>query len=153
MLPAGRASGIEKFKENRHRTSIAGLLWRTIVNLTSFLRTSAVALLVVLGVSARAETSDPCKEPREGSKDAPILSPPLAEMVTGNGRLQFYSAPDERCVMTGVFVIPKDELVAYVQTDSGWTSVVYNNPRTGNSVSGWVRSDRLKSMGTVGPRQ
>jgi hypothetical protein len=55
--------------------------------------------------------------------------------------------------MSGVFVIPKDELVAYAETDDGWSSVMYVNPRTGNTVSGWVRSARLKQTGTVGPKQ
>jgi hypothetical protein len=97
--------------------------------------------------------ADDCKEPVEGSKDAPIFSPPIAAVVTGAGRLQFYSAPNLRCVMSGVFVIPKDALVAYARTSDGWSSVMYINPRTGNDVSGWVRSDRLKQIGTVGPKQ
>jgi hypothetical protein len=55
--------------------------------------------------------------------------------------------------MSGVFVIPKDELVAYAMTSDGWWSVMYLNPRTGDDVSGWVRSDRLKQTGTMGPKQ
>jgi hypothetical protein len=54
--------------------------------------------------------------------------------------------------MKGVFVIPNDELIAYAQTNDGWSSVTYTNPRTGRDVSGWVRSTRLKETGTVGPR-
>jgi hypothetical protein len=53
-------------------------------------------------------------------------------------------------MMTGVFVIPKDELIAYAQSSDGWSSVMYSNPRNGGSVSGWVRSSRLKETGTVG---
>jgi hypothetical protein len=53
--------------------------------------------------------------------------------------------------MPGVFVIPKDELIAYAQSNDGWTSVMYLNPKTGDSVSGWVKSSRLKKTGTVGP--
>ena len=82
----------------------------------------------------------------------PIFSPPLAHVVTGSGRLQFYSAPNLRCAISGVFVIPNDKLVAYAQTDDGWSSVMYVNPRTGADVSGWVRSERLKATGTMGPR-
>ncbi len=55
--------------------------------------------------------------------------------------------------MEGVFVIPKDELIAYAQSDDGWSSVMYSNPRTGNTVSGWLKSARLKVTGTVGPKQ
>ena len=110
-------------------------------------------LLGLPGTSAFAEKPANCTEPKTGTKDVPIFSPPLAHVVTGSGRLQFYSAPNLRCVMSGVFVIPNDELVAYAQTDDGWSSVMYINPRTGADVSGWVRSERLKATGTMGPRQ
>ena len=119
-----------------------------------FLLACAICCATLLGpyaLTARAETV--CKEPETGSKEAPMLSPPTSNVVTGTGRLQFYSAPNQGCVMNGVFVIPRDRLVAYVQTDDGWASVMYMNPRTGDSVSGWVRSGRLKQTGTVGPKQ
>ncbi len=90
-----------------------------------------------------------CKEP----KDAPILSPPLANVVVGPGRVQFYSAPNIRCPMAGVFVVPNDEVVSYAETDDGWTSIMYLNPRSKADFQGWVRSDRLKATGTVGPSQ
>jgi hypothetical protein len=109
------------------------------------------ALLGQSGLPSLAETS--CKEPKTGTNKVPIFSPPLANVVTGAGRLQFYSAPNLGCLMEGVFVIPKDELVAYAQTSDGWSQVMYINPRTGNDVSGWVRSSRLKVTGTMGPKQ
>lgn len=110
-------------------------------------------MLGLLGASVRAQTPSSCREPQEGTKSAPMFSPPLANVVTGTGRLQFYSAPNLHCPIGGVFVIPKDQLVAYAQTDDGWSSVMYLNPKTGNDVSGWVRSARLKVTGTVGPKQ
>ena len=113
----------------------------------------ALSSATLLSVATGRAHADACEEPVEGSKDAPIFSPPIAAVVTGAGRLQFYSAPNLRCVMSGVFVIPKDELVAYARTSDGWSSVMYINPRTGIDVSGWVRSDRLKQTGTVGPKQ
>jgi hypothetical protein len=109
-----------------------------------------VTLLVALGTSARAED---CAEPETGTKNVPIFSPPISNVVTGAGRLQFYSAPKLRCPVSGVFVIPNDELTAYAETDDGWSSVMYTNPRTNNIASGWVRSERLRRRGTVGPRQ
>jgi hypothetical protein len=118
--------------------------------------TSARSLLVavlLLGVLAPPALAEACKEPKTGTKDVPIFSPPLAHVVTGSGRLQFYSAPNPGCAMNGVFVVPNDKLVAYAQTDDGWMSVMYVNPRTGADVSGWVRSERLKATGTMGPRQ
>jgi len=103
--------------------------------------------------ACEAARADGCKEPATGTNSVPIFSPPLAAVVTGTGRLQFYSAPSERCMMKGVFVIPKDELVEYAISDSGWSQVMFMNSRTGDIVDGWVRSDRLKSTGTVGPKQ
>jgi hypothetical protein len=111
---------------------------------------TGILLLAFFGAPALAAN---CAEPKTGTKDVPIFSPPLAHVVTGSGRLQFYSAPSLRCVMDGVFVIPNDKLVAYAQTDDGWMSVMYVNPRTGADVSGWVRSERLKATGTMGPKQ
>jgi len=111
---------------------------------------SGIALLNI--ASAPALATD-CREPQTGTKDVSIFSPPLANVVTGAGRLQFYSAPNDSCPMSGIFVIPKDELIAYAETNTGWSSVMYTNPRTNNVVSGWVRSARLKQTGTVGPRQ
>ena len=93
-----------------------------------------------------------CEDPQIGTKAAPSFSPPLSVVVIGTGRLQFYSAPDPGCTMKGVFVIPKDALITYAQS-GGWSSVMYSNPATGDTVSGWVKSSRLKKTGTVGPRQ
>jgi hypothetical protein len=113
----------------------------------------AAMLLALAGVSAHAAQPADCKEPKTGTRDVPIISPPLANVVTGTGRLQFYSAPNSQCAMNGVFVIPKDLLISYAETSDGWTSVMYTNPRTNDVVSGWVRSARLKQTGTVGPKQ
>ena len=107
-----------------------------------------IAFAFVLSLSSPAFAD--CKEPDTGTKNIPLFSPPLGEIVVGAGRLQFYSAPNFDCMMTGVFVIPKDELIAYAQSSDGWSSVMYSSRRNGNNVSGWVRSSRLKETGTVG---
>jgi hypothetical protein len=112
------------------------------------LRKLLIGLAVILSSPAYAAE---CVEPETGTKNAPAFSPPLSEVVVGAGRLQFYSAPNPGCIMKDVFVIPKDELIVYAQS-SGWSSVMYSNPRTGNSVTGWVKSSRLKETGTVGPK-
>lgn len=73
--------------------------------------------------------------------------------VVGKGRLQFYSAPDLSCKMSGVFIVEADSVDAY--TDYGkFTSVTYRNSKYQKTVSGWVESDRLKlnGLGTA-PRQ
>jgi hypothetical protein len=111
------------------------------------------AMLLAPGNTARAAPSKACQEQKTGTSKVPIFSPPLGNVVIGTGRLQFYSAPNFRCPIAGVFVVPGDELVAYALTDGGWTSVMYLNPRNGNDASGWVRSERLKVTGTEGPKQ
>jgi hypothetical protein len=111
----------------------------------------------------RAGQSDPgCLRPLgigsgfcrlQGARDQHEECPDIlttSAVVTGAGRLQFYSAPHANCAMAGVFVIPKDELITYAQSNDGWLSVMYSNSKTGNDVSGWVRSSRLKQTGTVG---
>jgi hypothetical protein len=108
------------------------------MSLARILLICAIGSAALLGLGTAAHADD-CKEPVEGSNNTPMFSPPIAAVVTGSGRLQFYSAPNSHCVMTGVFVIPKDELVAYAMTSDGWWSVMYLNPKTGNDVSGWVR--------------
>jgi hypothetical protein len=105
---------------------------------------------VAYGAVAVAES---CKEPEAGSDSAPLFSPPHANVVIGKGRLQFYSAPNPKCAIEGVFVIPKDELISYAETNGGWASVMYANPSTGKSVTGWVRASRLRETGNIGPRQ
>jgi hypothetical protein len=92
-----------------------------------------------------------CTPPQTGTQSVPLLSPPHSAVVIGNGRLQFYSAPTTGCIMPGIFVIPKDEIIAYAQSNDGWTSVMYLNPKTGVDVSGWVRSSRLKHKGRIAP--
>jgi len=94
-----------------------------------------------------------CAEPQRGTDEAPAFSPPLSQVVTGSGRLQFHSAPNDDCPMKGVFIIPRDKVVTYAQSQGGWSSVMYLNPKTGDDVSGWVRSNRLRTIGTVGPKQ
>ncbi|MCC8939044.1 hypothetical protein H8A99_21840 [Bradyrhizobium sp. Arg68] len=113
----------------------------------------STVILGALGASVHAQTPSSCKEPHAGTSRVPMLSPPVASVVTGTRRVKFYSAPNLHCPISGVFVVPNDKLIAYAQTRDGWSSVMYLNPKTGNDVSGWVRSARLKTTGTVGPKQ
>lgn len=101
--------------------------------------------LVILAISASPAFAS-CDELATGTHRIPVLSPPLGVVVTGTGRVQFHSAPRHDCVMIGVFVLPKDHLVAYAESDDGWTSVMYSGDG-GGGVTGWVTSSRLKSIG------
>ncbi len=119
---------------------------------TMIVRTVAASTCFIW-LCAPAAAAGLCNEPKTGTDSAPLLSPPLGKVVTGAGRLPFYSAPDPGCSLKGVFVLPKDSLIAYAETPSGWTSVMYMNPKTGSTAQGWVRSSRLKTTGTMGPAQ
>ncbi len=123
---------------------------RQLQNLKS--RIIQIALVIIFSIVSfhTAFAAGNCKEPETGTEKIPVFSRPLSEIVIGTGRLQFYSAPNLGCAMEGVFVIPKDELIAYAQSDDGWSSVMYSNARNGNTVLGWVKSSRLKATGTVG---
>ena len=90
-----------------------------------------------------------CEEPEIGTKAVPSFSPPLGVVVIGTGRLQFYSAPNPGCAMKSVFVVPKDGLIAYAQSGE-WSSVMYSNPATGDTVSTALRYQFVGSPGTFG---
>ncbi|MGC0832102.1 hypothetical protein [Pantoea agglomerans] len=61
--------------------------------------------------------------------------------VGGSGRLQFYSAPDGRCVEKDVFVVPGNELYAYVEYEKYYSVMYVAND--GNQANGWVEKERL----------
>ncbi|RVU76097.1 hypothetical protein [Pantoea dispersa] len=61
--------------------------------------------------------------------------------VGGKGHLQFYSAPDEKCLLKGIFVVPNDDLYAYVE-QNGFYRVMYLT-NDGDQIMGWVKKDRL----------
>lgn len=61
--------------------------------------------------------------------------------VGGSGRLQFYSAPDGRCVEKDVFVVPGDELYVYVEYGKYYSVMYVANDE--NQFNGWVEKFRL----------
>lgn len=61
--------------------------------------------------------------------------------VGGEGHLQFYSAPDDKCLLKGTFVIPNDDLYAYVELN-GFYRVMYLS-NDGDQIMGWVKKNRL----------
>ncbi len=64
--------------------------------------------------------------------------------ATGEGRLQFYSAPDPSCAIAGTFVVPGDRLEAS-RAHGRYTLVAYVHPKTAKVAAGWVETARLKS--------
>lgn len=65
-----------------------------------------------------------------------------ARRATGQGRLQFMSAPDNECPMRGVFVVPGDQLNASL-SHGGFIYATYTNPKSGRKVEGWLEAARL----------
>lgn len=68
--------------------------------------------------------------------------------ILERGRLQFYSAPDPRCKIDGLFVIPGDTLFAHIE-HNGFTKVSFIAMRKTDrkDVIGWVSSVRLRENG------
>lgn len=64
--------------------------------------------------------------------------------ATGEGRLQFYSAPDHSCAIAGIFVVPGDRLDTS-RAHGRYTLAAYIHPKTAKVAAGWVETARLKS--------
>lgn len=58
----------------------------------------------------------------------------------------FHSAPRPDCRMQGVFILPGENVDAYLEY-SGYKYVMYINLKTGNTTMGWVKSSRLRANG------
>ncbi|WP_260435030.1 hypothetical protein [Burkholderia sp. Bp8992] len=82
-----------------------------------------------------------------------VMGSDAGRVVTGKGRLPFFSAPDDACRIDGLFIVEHDHVDA--RTEYGrFTSVVYLNPHTRGIAEGWVSTARLKPDGTgIAPRQ
>lgn len=78
----------------------------------------------------------------KGGRSKPQQPGPVTAI--GEGRLQFYSAPDESCTIAGTFVVPGDHLEAS-HANGRYTLVLYQHPKTAKVAAGWVESTRLKS--------
>ena len=114
-----------------------------------------VILLVVLSAGApllHAASFECGKVAKQVEQEKAGFYPRRSYSVEGSGRLYFHTAPDARCRSKDIFVIPEDRLIVYTSYD-GWLEVMYTNPKTGEDYSGWVRSERLKFNGTLGPAE
>jgi hypothetical protein len=107
----------------------------------------AAVFLWSLSSLAMALDCDAIDKEAQASPRRALIPESQAVMVTvGNGRVQFYGAPDERCIRKAIFVLPSERLNAYADYGD-FTYVLYQNPRNANEVTGWVRSSRLKWTG------
>jgi hypothetical protein len=108
------------------------------------------AFLAFYSVLARSEPMDVCVSVFEKAEQeqAAISSFASARGVIGTGRLYFHAAPDKRCSLKDVFVIPGDRLEAYADYGE-FTSVIYWKSTTGAGTAGWVLSSRLTDTGAA----
>ena len=92
-------------------------------------------------VSAKADT-----------ERAIIPSSDSGYKVSGKGRAYFYSAPNEKCAIKNLFIIPGD-LVNASADYNNYTYVMFFT-KDGKDVEGWVKSNRLAPTGTgIGPSE
>lgn len=87
-------------------------------------------------ISAKAETEQAHMRPVQNLR------------VVGRDRLHFHKAPDAACA-TKTYVVTGDALLGYSEWN-GWYSVQYTHPKTGAVHSGWIRSERVEVVGSMG---
>lgn len=108
---------------------------------------AVAAALAMHATFARADAGAACVSAFEVAQQDKIAvsSPQSRRIVNGPGRLYFHTAPDERCRLKNVFVVPSDRLEVFA--DHGpYTEVIYWNPATGAGTAGWVQSARLAEV-------
>ena len=107
------------------------------------------AWMAVNSSSVQSEPADACVSVFEKAEQEQVSVPNGAAIrgVVGAGRLYFHTAPDKRCQLKDLFVIPGDRLEAYADYGE-FTSVIYWNPLTGAGTAGWVLSSRVTEART-----
>lgn len=72
-------------------------------------------------------------------------------VVIGHGRLYFHTSPNSDCIEKKIFLVKGDLVNTYAEYN-GFSSIIYFK-KNGESVEGWVESNRLRSTGTgIGPK-
>ncbi|WP_332854180.1 hypothetical protein [Duganella sp. S19_KUP01_CR8] len=105
---------------------------------------SSVSYVWRNGEMTQLETADICASLALTVKTPAKKVQNLERFVTGEGRLQFFSAPSEACANKGVFVVPGDRLLTSLMHED-FVFVTYTNPKNGHRVDGWVTGGRLSS--------
>jgi len=110
-----------------------------------------ICLLIFGCLPGSLAWADCAKLNDEANAKAAAYYPRESYSVTGSGRLYLYSAPSPECRQENTFVIPGDSLVLYSEF-KGWYNVGFFNSKTGKEAFGWVKPERLKYKGTLGPK-
>lgn len=108
---------------------------------------AVIAALAAQGSFAFAQGNDVCVEAFAAAHEAKVVVTEQRpnRVVSGPGRLYFHTAPDERCRLKTVFVVPNDRLEVFAD-HGGYTEVIYWNSATGAGTAGWVHSARLAEI-------
>lgn len=140
-------SVVDRLSPALPRQTVHAVLQRTAFRCSAY----RAMCLVLLGTFASAcfggESECTRLDARAGGPED-NYRPPLEAAVIGKGRLNFHSAPSNRCQMKGVFVIGGDVLTVY-KSFEGWANVMYI-ARNGDDFMGWVLEKRIKKIGQYG---
>ena len=111
------------------------------------IQTVLFLVLTAVTASAQANGNALCAGAFEAAQQEKSTAgaTPAMRMVNAGGRLYFHSAPDERCRLKGVFVVPNDRLEVFAD-HGAYTEVIYWHSVTGAGTAGWVPSARLAEM-------
>ncbi|GAA5166514.1 hypothetical protein GCM10025770_23750 [Viridibacterium curvum] len=114
------------------------------------MRVAAVFVLIGAVLGAQASESSECERIDSRGQRSVGFHPRLSATVSGVGRAWLYAAPTEKC-KTKRFIVPGDSVTVYTPY-KGWFHVMYINVSTGEDFEAWVKEDRLKITGDLGPR-
>lgn len=98
-------------------------------------------LLVSMGIEASSQCEDLDHNSYRGQFN--INPANSGYEVFGVGRLYFYSAPDERCIIKNIYMVRGDQVDAYAEYNN-YLFVIYFT-KIGHEVSGWLHKNRLRS--------
>jgi hypothetical protein len=120
------------------------------VNVFKFLLYAFLAFFAFQSLRVHAQAPEVCLAAYEKAEWEKVAIPGHISdrTVAGVGRLYFHVAPDDRCRLKNVFVVPNDRLEVYAQYGE-FTEVIYWNPVSGAGTAGWVPSFRLVETAKV----
>lgn len=105
-------------------------------------------LLCLTSLACFANESICTKLAVEAETSGITYHPSAEAKVIGDGKVNFYSAPNAKCRMKGVFVVKNIYLTVYTLY-KGWVNVMYV-AKDGEDFIGWLPESKIKVMGQYG---
>lgn len=85
----------------------------------------------------------------EAEDKGSVIIPRITFEVATKGRLQFYSAPSDECIMPGIFIIKGDSIISQVEYN-GWLQIAYIK-KDNEMISAWIKNlTKLRKTGRIG---